>query len=1255
VTRRAQLLASAAALLVAACGRDRVPPQPTEWHEEAGYAWRELAVPGGGRAGFTPLDPSRTGITFTNGISEERLLENQIRSNGSGVAIGDVDGDGLPDLYFARLEGPNALYRNLGDWRFEEIAAGAGVDAPDRFSTGAVFADVDGDGDPDLLLTALGGPNALYENDGTGRFRDVTAEAGLESDRGSTTMALADVDGDADLDLYVANYKRASVNDLFPPEERTLAKTIDRRGDTIAVAPAFREHYEVDWRGNRLRRFQIGEPDRFYLNDGTGRFEESPLDGGRFLDAAGRPLAEAPPDWGLSARFHDLDGDGDPDLYVCNDFQSPDRIWMNDGAGTFRSLAPLAIRTTSASCMAVDFSDVEGDGDLDVFAVDMRSRDPGRARASVLVVGLESALPGEVETSQQLQRNVLLLDRGDGTYAEAAHYAGLDASGWSWSTVFLDVDLDGDEDLLIPNGHLHDVMDADTQMRLMDALLEDWRQHLLFYPPLRTRNAAFRNDGGLSFAEVGEEWGFGAEEDISHGIATGDLDGDGDLDVVVNRFGDPALVLRNESSAPRVAVRLEGRAPNTAGVGGVIRILDGAVPEQRKEVALGGLYLSGSEPVHGFAAGESGALSIEVTWRSGAWSRIEDARPNRLYVIREPETTAGERSGADPASGSDPAAGADSAARAPAPGEAPPAPVFREVVLDHLHQETPYDDHARQPLLPLRLSEMGPGVAWVDVEPDGDPDLLIGTGRGGTPSLFRNDGGRLARVVLALPEAPLDQSTLLGLPTAGGAPLILVGQQSYEAPDPETARESPSVIGLALDPRRLGGEETTPAQGAVIAGDRAAAGPLALADTDGDGDLDLFVGGRVVPAEYPAPADSRLFRDEGGRFAPDTANAAVLRALGLAASAVFSDIDADGDPDLLVALEWGPIRLFLNDDGRFTDGTGSWGLAEHTNRWNGLTTGDFDEDGRLDIVAVAWGLNTGERATRTHPIRLYWGDLDANGTTDLVPAVWEEGLRGYAPDAGFQRLGAALPLVRERLETFSRYARSSVEDALGPAASEARVLEASRLDHVVFLNRGDRFEAFPLPPEAQLAPAFHVGVADFDGDGHEDVFLAQNFSATGPEAQRHVAGRGLWLRGDGHGGFEAVPGRTSGIRVYGDQRGAALADYDADGRVDLVVSQSGGPARLFRNEGAEPGLRVRLAGPPANPQAIGAVVRIEYAEGSGPAREVKAGAGHWSQDDAVQVLGLRAAPRALLVRWPGGRETRHEVTPGTREILLRAP
>ncbi|MFQ5678960.1 MAG: FG-GAP-like repeat-containing protein [Gemmatimonadota bacterium] len=1233
--RRCGLLGAALAL-TGACGGDVSPPQPTEWHEGEGYRWRELAVPEGGGPGFRALPASRTGIAFTNHVSREELLEDQILENGSGVAIEDVDGDGRPDIYLARLEGPNALYRNLGGWRFEDVGAAAGVAADDRFSTGATLADVDGDGDPDLVLTALGGPNGLFLNDGTGHFRDATETAGLTSDLGSTTAALADVDGDGDLDLYVANYKRKSVLDLFPPQERTFTKTVLRRGDSVVVAPAFREHYVLAWQGTELKRYELGEPDRFYLNDGTGTFREVPFTSGRFLGAAGTPLSREPRDWGLAARFQDLDGDGDPDLYVNNDLQSPDRLWWNEG-GIFREASPLAARTTSASSMAVDFADVDLDGDVDIFTVDMLSRDPRRRKTQVPVLPLLPSLPGEIATVQQVPRNVLLVARGDGTYAEAAHYAGIAASEWSWSTLFLDVDLDGDEDLLIPNGNALDHMDADAQMRVQRAFLEDWREGRLLYEPLRTPNVAFRNEGGLRFTEVGQEWGFGTEADISHGIATGDLDGDGDLDVVSNRLESPALVLRNEATGPRIAVRLEGRPPNTRGVGATIRLGGGPAPVQRREIAAGGLYLSSSEPLATFAAPANDSLTLVVDWRSGGRSRVENARANRLYVIREPPSPGG----------SSPAGAGDRSATSP--------PAFREVPLDHLHLETAYDDFKRQPLLPLRLSQLGPGVAWQDVDADGDPDLVLASGRGGSLALFRNEPGGFQRVILRAPEAPLDETTVLGLPRQDGGVALLVGLLNYEAPDPRTAREAPSVLRIDLDPSGPASGELRAAVAAAVPGDASGTGPLALADYDEDGDLDLFVGGRVRPAAYPEPAAWRFFRNDGGAFFLDVENSRPLASAGLASAAVFSDVDGDGDPDLLVARDWGPLTLLLNEAGRFTDATQAWGLAAFTGRWNGLTTGDLNGDGRLDVIATAWGENTGLTATSAHPLRLYYGDFDADGTLDLVPAAYEEELGDYAPVAGFERLGRGLPYVRERLGSFEAYARATVATALGAAYSRTRIVEASHLAHFLFLNRGHGFEAVPLPPEAQLAPAFYAGVADFDGDGREDLFLAQNFFATDPETPRYDSGRGLWLRGDGRGGLEPVPGRRSGVRVYGDQRGAALGDFDADGRVDLVVSQNGEAAKLFRNETAAPGLRVRLVGPPANPDAVGAAVRVVYAGGRGPVREVKAGSGYWSQDDRVPVLGLREEPRAVWVRWPGGEETEQPVAPGAREVRIRAP
>jgi hypothetical protein len=490
--------------------------------------------------------------------------------------------------------------------------------------------------------------------------------------------------------------------------------------------------------------------------------------------------------------------------------------------------------------------------------------------------------------------------------------------------------------------------------------------------------------------------------------------------------------------------------------------------------------------------------------------------------------------------------------------------------------------------------------------------------------------------------AHLDLTTVLGWPDGRGNRNIIAGVSSYEMTTLPQALRVPSVVAYSA---------TSGALTELTRGDTASVGPLSLADYDGDGDLDVFVGGRVTPRLYPAAASSRLFLNDGGRLVLDVTNSRQLAGLGMVSAATFSDVDGNGWPDLVIALEWGPVRLFTNVNGRFTAAP-SPGLSELSSRWNGVATGDVDGDGRLDIVATSWGRNSDYAATKERPLYIY--AFPASRGWDAMLAQRDPRLDRIAPLTPFPRVSQALPATALRLRTFAAYADAGIETVLGPASARASRLEATTFDHTVFLNRGDRFEARPLPAEAQLAPAFHAGVADFNGDGREDVFVTQNFFATEAETPRYDAGRSLLMSGGAGGALTPEDGQSSGLVVYGEQRGAAHADFDADGRLDLAVSQNAGLTRLFRNVGAKPGLRVRLVGPSGNPDGVGAQMRLVYGDGSGPLREVQAGSGYWSQNGAVQVLGRANEPTTLWVRWPGGREQRVPLSAGQSEVTVRA-
>ena len=1306
-----------AVLALSRCAGERDPvARELTWHAEDGFRWAALERPAGGSAGFERLDSTRTGVGFVNTLSQEAFLSNRHYVNGSGVAVGDVNGDGWPDLYLTRLEGPNALYLNQGasdePFRFAAAPEAGGAALDGEFSTGAALEDLDGDGDLDLVVTTMGGPNAAFRNDGTGRLTRYAA--GLQSGAGSTTVALADIDGDRDLDLYVGNYKKNTVKDLFSPEARRFERVVIQENGEYKVRDDFQEHYEVRQQVNRLMRFEKAEPDQLYLNDGTGRFEAAPMTGPRWQQAGGEALREVPRDWALVARFQDLNGDGAADLYVCNDFESPDHIWLGDGQGGFQAIDPLAIRKTSHSTMSIDFADINRDSHVDFFMADMMGR---TYEAKQTQMGLQRPLPervGAIRNRPQESQNTLLVNRGDETWAEVGKLAGAEASGWTWSALFLDVDLDGFEDLLLTNGHHYDAMDADAQTRITNTNYgRNWRRSLLDYPPHDQHNAAYRNRGDGTFEAVPAGWGLGRSADVSHGMATGDLDRDGDLDVVVSRLNAPVGIYRNEARAARVAVRLRGAAPNTRGIGAKVTArplgasgtesraaaesgvpaqggaaaepratpVQGAVPAQTKEMVAGGQYLSDSAAEVAFATGGADSVAIEVEWPGGGRSRVEGAA-NRLYEIFAPGVDGPNEAASDSSAASSGEGAAASSAsafqraaleRASEPTTAPPnddSLLFEEVSgrIDHEHAEERYGDFQRQPLLSRRLSQQGPGAAWADVDGDGDDDLLIGSGRGGALAYYRNDGGGQFSAVTGGPMSTTMERDLTGivvLPRGAQGSWVFVGRSNYEREPDEPAQNSQVLIYRA--------DGSGLRQVDQLDAGRASVGPLALFDADGDGDLDLLVGGRHVPSRYPASASSRLFVNEGqGQFVFSERLSRPFEDVGMVSGIAAADFDGDGDQDLALATEWGPIVYLDNQGGgRFADRTAERGLDPYTGFWNGVAAGDFDGDGRLDLVGTNWGWNSKfgrpEGPVRDldtpflpHPLRVYYADFDRNGIMDVIETQYHEERGEYLPFRGLSTIAYALPYVRQRIQSFERFARSSLEEIFGAQRIQAASWkEAHTLSNMVFLQRGEgtnrRFEGRNLPIEAQYTPGFAPAIADFDGDGHEDILLSQNFFAVEIEMPRQDAGRGLLLRGQGDGSFSVMPGHESGIKVYGEQRAAPVADFDADGRLDILITQNGAATKMYRNVGGAPGLRVRLDGPAANPRGIGATVRLAFEDDrTGPARLVAAGSGYWSQGSWVPVMGRGdRSVSAVQVQWPDG--TRSEADAPSRATSITVP
>jgi hypothetical protein len=1173
--------------------------------------------------GFSKIPATESGVTFRNSLSDDQIAGNQNLMNGSGVAAGDINGDGLCDLYFCGVSTDNALYLNQGDWKFREVTAQSGVALKNTSSTGAIFGDIDGDSDLDLLVGTLGSGVRFFENDGKGSFTENTRAARLNSSTGSTSMALSDIDNDGDLDLYVTNYGTIPI---INSGVSTQVKRID--GKWTITGPYAERLRILD---NKLE--ELGEPDVLYLNDGDGVFSAAPWNSDRFLQNDGTPQPE-PWEFGLAVQIRDINGDHAPDIYVCNDFQSPDRLWINDGTGNFRLAPPLALRKESFASMGVDFADIDHDGDLDFFVVEMLPR--SRPQQLRQAPGVRPSLPqpGLIDNRPEVSQNTFFLNRGNGTYAEIAHALNLAGTDWSWQPLFLDVDLDTWADLLIVNGMLHNVQDRDTLEAIRGAssrTRSDARRNFLRYPSNHSPNYAFRNTQKYWFENQSEHWGF-TEIGVTQGIATADLDNDGDLDLITNNLRDQPSLFQNLSQASRITIRLKGKKPNTQAIGAKLTLSLTSHSNQTHEITAGGQYLSGSDTLCMFAFPYPETIAkLTVRWPDGTVTSLESLKPNHHYSV--------EKSNQE---------------QSPEPTpKLPSLPWFTDAShkLNHRHHETGFNDFRRQPLLSRLHSQGGPGVGWADLNGDRQDELIIGSGSSGTISVFGVTSEGKFHLLTGEKGIPVPDDTtgFAHWSTSSGEQTQLIGVTNYEGE--KTAKSA--ILSVSFSDNiptidQIG--DTNP-------------GPLAVADIDSDGDLDLFIGGQSIAGAYPLSTKSRIFRQKEGILRLWEEGSQSLKSLKLVVGAVWSDLVGDTRPELVVSTRWGPIHIYRQTD----DVLEAWDplvvyapsnsiqaqvLSEITGLWSGIATGDFDNDGRLDIIAGNWGINDRLRASTRYPLTMHYGDIVNSKTPGTLLSNFAPFTGEYYPEHDFALLRQFLPSLQP-ISNHKKFSEITMPQLLSTLPSALSIKTAVTLESTLFLNRGDHLLAHPLPPPSQWAPVWAVNVSDFDADGNEDVFLGQNFFAVRPGRARMDAGTGLILKGLGDGSFLPVSPNQSGIKIYGEQRGAATGDFNRDGRIDLVVTQNGSQTYLLQNTGTKAGIRVHLIGPQGNPRGIGAKIRLEGESGAGPIREIQAGSGYWSNNSSIQILGSPQEYQQIIVTWPDGSTTKRKIESQDTETIIR--
>ena len=1083
---------------------------------------------GSGELRFQSIPPKQSGIDFVHCWSPPPQHRDQLTNafSGAGVAIGDYDKDGLPDLFFCGQAKGGQLYKNLGKFRFANRSAILTPAAPSgTWATGATWADVDNDGWLDLYVCGFDCPNRLYLNraKGAGRVLVESAKAlGVDHRGASIVGTFADYDRDGDLDLFVVT------NRLPAPQTLRNQKFSLSRGPTgePVLPEAFRQYADVIvMPDGSLKKIDAGQYDHLYRNEGPNK---------PFAEVT-REVGMSGNHYGLSATWWDWNSDGWPDLYVANDFFGPDQLWTNNGPDangkiTFTDMTKTSLPHTPWFSMGADLVDINNDGLVDFFATDMAGSTHYNEKMQMgNMSGPESdAWFLNFPTPPQYMRNAFYLNSGTDHFMEVAAMLGVSKTDWTWSVNFGDLDNDGSEDLFVTNGMSRDWLNSDLKATAPSR--DGWDTYYDFWyaqKPLKQTNRVFHHSGHLKMEERGKDWGLNASS-VSFGSALSDLDGDGALDVVVNNFDSAPFLYRNgEASANRIAVSLVGSKSNRFGLGATVqvRLKDSSEIFTRYLTSARG-FMSSPDPVLHFGLGDHDKVKqLTVRWPSGHEQTFEDLKANRHYVINEP---------------------GESPSRAK-PKKPQSLFVESDALRAVVHRENPYDDFARQPLLPSKHSQLGPGIAFADVDGDGLEDFYLAQGAGTAGRIYvRKKAPSTGANVFAEHAASEDITPLFFDVEGDGDQDLLVVSGGVEGEpaspvfkDRLYLNDGKGVFTLGVD---------------ALPNIAASGGPAAAKDFDKDGDLDLFIGGRVVPGSYPEAPQSQLLRN-------DTTEEVVkftdlgIGAIGMITSALWADTNGDSWPDLVLATEWGAVQVLENNSGTLAKPR----QDDRTGWWSSLAAGDLDGDGDIDLVVGNVGLNTKYKA----PELLYYGDFDGTGKSRILEAKFEGDT--CLPHRGYSCSSNAMPALKSKFQTFHAFASKSLESIYSNTRLQKAVrYEANTLESGVFLNDGSgRFQFQPLPRLAQAFPIYGIVIEDFTKDGVPDVFVIGNSNSPQRETGNMDGGLSLLLAGDGKGSFEPIWPKQSGLVVPGDAKGVVVTDLNGDQKKDLVVTVNSSGLRVF--------------------------------------------------------------------------------------------